>query len=100
MLYTENSQRTIQYRPSSSSSPLLARSTRLGTTCLKRSPTNTLNSTKSFKPIKIMRSETIKKAKDDTFMAAASGDVEWLKKTFKISEDMRLEKNVIYFFYL
>jgi hypothetical protein len=100
MLYTENSLPNIHYRPSSSSSPFLASLTSLGTysTHLKnRNPAATSHSTKSFKPIKIIRKETKKQTQNDVCMAAASGDIDWLKKTLKVSEEMPFDKNVIFY---
>lgn len=49
----------------------------------------------SRKSIRVLRPETIKRAINDACMAAAIGDLEWLKQTFKISTEKAYDKNVI-----
>ena len=53
-------------------------------------------SNSSRKSIKILKPETIKRAHNDACMAAAIGDLDWLKQTLKISSDIGFDKNVIY----
>lgn len=47
------------------------------------------------KSIKIIKPETIKRANNDAWMAAAIGDLEWLKNSLKISSEVVFDKNVI-----
>ena len=44
--------------------------------------------------IKIIKPETIKRANNDAWMAAAIGDLEWLKNSLKISSEVVFDKNV------
>ena len=50
-------------------------------------------SSSSRKSIKIVKPETIKRARDDAFMAASIGDLEWLKQTLQITSDIVFDKN-------
>lgn len=45
------------------------------------------------KSIKIIKPETIKRANNDAWMAAAIGDLEWLKNSLKISSEVVFDKN-------
>lgn len=45
------------------------------------------------KAIKIIKPETIKRANNDAWMAAAIGDLEWLKNSLKISNEVVFDKN-------
>ncbi len=45
-----------------------------------------------------LKADTIKRAIHDGFMAAAIGDLEWFKQTLKISSDIVLDPNVIFFY--
>jgi len=44
--------------------------------------------------IKIIKPETIKRANNDAWMAAAIGDLEWLKNSLRISSEVVFDKNV------
>lgn len=46
-----------------------------------------------------LKADTIKRAIHDGFMAAAIGDLEWLKQTLKISSDIVLDPNVYFFLF-
>lgn len=72
----------------SSSSKALARSISTANTKISRNGT-------SRKAIKIIKPETIKRANNDAWMAAAIGDLEWLKNSLKISSEVVFDKNVI-----
>ena len=61
----------------------------IGTATSKFSTTGT-----NRKSIKIIKPETIKRANNDAWMAAAIGDLEWLKNSLKISSDVVFDKNV------
>lgn len=50
------------------------------------------------KSIKIVKPETIKRANNDTWMASAIGDLQWMKNSLKISPEIVFDKNVDYFF--
>ncbi len=54
----------------------------------KQAPTNALK-TKSG-----LKTDTIKRAINDGFMAAAIGDLDWLKQTVKIYSDIASDSNV------
>lgn len=45
------------------------------------------------KSIKIVKPETIKRANNDTWMASAIGDLQWLKNSLKISPEIVFDKN-------
>ena len=49
------------------------------------------------KSFKIVKPETLKRANNDAWMAAAIGDLEWLKNSLKISTEIVLDKNVNFF---
>jgi hypothetical protein len=44
--------------------------------------------------IKIIKPETIKRANNDAWMAAAIGDLEWLKNSLRVSSEVVFDKNV------
>ena len=46
------------------------------------------------KSFKIVKPETLKRANNDAWMAAAIGDLEWLKNSLKISTEIVFDKNV------
>jgi len=48
---------------------------------------------KSEQKTKLVRPETIKRANNDSFRAAAIGDLEWLKQTMKITSQIAFDKN-------
>lgn len=52
------------------------------------------NSGTPRRSIKIIKPETIKRANNDAWMAAAIGDLEWLKNSLKISSEVVYDKNV------
>lgn len=52
------------------------------------------NSGTPRRSIKIIKPETIKRANNDSWMAAAIGDLEWLKNSLKISSEVVFDKNV------
>lgn len=60
----------------------------ISTANTKVSSTGTLR-----KSIKIIKPETIKRANNDAWMAAAIGDLEWLKNSLKISSEIVFDKN-------
>ncbi len=61
---------------------------------------NDLNSKKLIiKSNNGLKAETINRAIHDGFMAAAIGDLEWLKQTLKISSDIVLDPNVNFIFF-
>ena len=55
-----------------------------------------LTSCSSRKSIKIVKPETIKRARDDAFMAASIGDLDWLKQTLNITSEVVFDKNVCF----
>jgi hypothetical protein len=71
------------------SSKLLAQRTNV--TSVSKHPVTT--SCSSRKSIKIVKPETIKRARDDAFMAASIGDLDWLKQTLQITSDLVFDKN-------
>lgn len=50
----------------------------------------------SRKSIKIVKPETIKRARDDAFMAASIGDLDWLKQTLQVTDEVVFDKNVCF----
>ena len=51
-------------------------------------------SSASAKSNRVLRPDTIKRAANDACMAAAIGDLEWLKQTLKISNEKAYDKDV------
>lgn len=51
-------------------------------------------SSASSKSNRALRPDTIKRAANDACMAAAIGDLEWLKQTLKISNEKAFDKDV------
>jgi hypothetical protein len=48
----------------------------------------------SNKSIRVLRPETLKRAIDDSCMAASIGDLEWLKQSLVITNDIHYDRNV------
>lgn len=57
-------------------------------------PSSKDKSSSSRKSYRALRPDTIKRAANDACMAAAIGDLEWLKQTLKISNDKAYDKDV------
>ena len=93
MLSDDNIQNSILFRPNSKTerppflSGLQAQS-KLFTAASSKTPG-------SRKSIRVLRPETLKRANNDACMAAAIGDLDWLKQTLKISAEIAYDKNVI-----
>lgn len=47
------------------------------------------------KTLKIFRPETLKRAHNDSILAASIGDLDWLKQTMRIIDDTFFDKNVL-----
>ena len=53
-----------------------------------------LSTAQQRKSIRLVRPETLKRATNDAWMAAAIGDLGWLKQTLVISSEIAFDKNV------
>ncbi len=112
MLSDESIQNTVLHRPNSKSKPFLVplnrdnassqkhHSSRQNTAASKYTTLTDIKDLKSVgtsnKSIRILRPETLKRAIDDACMAASIGDLEWLKQSLIITNDIHYDKNVSY----
>ncbi|CAF0798567.1 unnamed protein product [Brachionus calyciflorus] len=96
MLNDDYVQNAILHRPNSKSNRapfLIPLNDSTSTFSNFYAPSSKDKSTTSRKSVKLIRPETLKRAVTDACMAAAIGDLEWLKQTFKISAEKAFDKD-------
>jgi hypothetical protein len=118
MLSDENINNGILYRANTTSNKHLIVVTKHNNNALDRQPTSNSNAPSNKSGLTLLRPESVKRANNDAWlvarsaevssflgkkkvkfhlikrMAAAIGDLEWLKQSFRFSSEMVLDKNV------